>query len=459
MRRRIIVALLPVLALLLAGVGISYAVVVSERSTQEVFIDRSGDAVRFATLAEATIASGDSARLKAELDAYEELFDSPVWVLGLDGSLVHDPGVPVPSGAETEHDIRRAFAGSRAVQSAVVWPWVSEPLRVVEPVGRDSQVTAVVVLEAPTDRLRQATLRQWGLGAAMVMVPVAALVAGLWPLTRWILRPVRDLERIAADVRAGDLGARAKVEHGPSELRGLASSFNAMVDTVQRSLERQRAFVADAAHQLRNPLASLRLSVENLRPWLSEAEAREAVEEAISETVEMGEMFEAMLAATAVSSEERVRDSEAWTLRQVFETARPHWEQSTTERGVRLEVAEPEPELVLRQPPGGLVAVLDELVDNAARLSEGTVVSVGWTVDEQRRWGTVWVADDGVGLSDAERQAARGRFWRAQRHQNNPGTGLGLAITHDVVEDIGGQVRLEPNLPEGLLVLVRLPVV
>ncbi|WP_062214954.1 HAMP domain-containing sensor histidine kinase [Streptomyces sp. NBRC 109706] len=459
MRRRIVVALLPVLALLIAGVGISYAVVVTERLTQEVQIDRGGDAVRFASLTDAAIGSGDLARLKTELDAYQALFDSPVWVLGLDGSLVHDPGVPVPTGADVDQNIQQAFAGSRTTENPVVWPWSPGPLRVVEPVGRDSQVTAVVVLEAPTDGLRRATLRQWGVGAALLLLPVTALVAGLWPLTRWILRPVRDLERIAADVRGGDLNARAEVEHGPSELRGLASSFNAMVDTVQRSLERQRAFVADAAHQLRNPLASLRLSVENLRPWLREPAAREAGDEAVSEAVEMGEMFEAMLAATAVSGAERVRDREAWTLTQVFDVGRPHWERAVREHGLTLEVAEPERGLVLRQPPGGLVAVLDELVENAARLSDGSTVRVGWSVDPDRSLGAVWVADDGVGLTAEERSAARGRFWRAQRHQNAPGTGLGLAIVHDVVEDVGGEVRLEAAEPRGLRVLVRLPVV
>ncbi|MCU4748387.1 MULTISPECIES: sensor histidine kinase [Streptomyces] len=459
MRRRIIVALLPVLALLVVGIGISYAAVVSERTTQQVFIDRSGDAVRFANLAEAAIASGERTRLHAELDAYHELYDSPVWVLGLDGGLVHDPGPPPPDGAAVTEDIQRAFAGARATEAATVWPWQRGPLRVVEPVGRDSQVTAVVVIEAPTDGLRAASMRRWGVGAALLLVPVLALMGGLWPLTRWILRPVRDLERIAMDVRGGDLGARAPVEHGPPELRGLASSFNAMVDTVQRSLERQRMFVGDVAHQLRNPLAGLRLSVENLRPWVRQPPAREAVEDAVDGAVQMGEMFEAMLAATAAASRERVRDSEAWTLARVFATARPHWEAVTGEHGRTLRVEDPDPELVLRQPPGGLVAVLDELVDNAAWLSDGSTVTVHAFADADGRFGTVVVADDGTGLSAQEREAARGRFWRAARHQNIRGTGLGLAIIHDVVEDVGGEVRLEPNTPRGLRVAVRLPAV
>ncbi|MFB4196293.1 HAMP domain-containing sensor histidine kinase [Streptomyces carpaticus] len=452
-------ALLPVLALLVVGIGLAYAVVVSERTTQQVFIDRSGDAVRFATLAEAAIASGEWTRMHAELDAYHELYDSPVWVLGLDGGLVHDPGPPPPAGLAASAEVRRAFAGARATEAATVWPWQRGPLRVVEPVGRDSQVTAVVVIEAPTDGLRAATMRRWATGAALLLIPVLALVGALWPLTRWILRPVRDLERIALDVRGGELGARAPAEHGPPELRGLASAFNQMVDTVQRSLERQRMFVGDVAHQLRNPLAGLRLSVENLRPWTREPAAREAFDEAVDGAERMGEMFEAMLAATAAASRERVRDSEAWTLDQVFVTGRPHWDAVTGEHGLALRVTEPPPGLVVRQPPGGLVAVLDELVDNAAWLSGGSTVTVTASVDPDGAFGTVVVADDGTGLSAEEREAARGRFWRAPRHQNVRGTGLGLAIIHDVVEDVGGEVRLESREPHGLRVAVRLPVV
>lgn len=458
MRRRIVIALLPLLALLVVGVGISYTVIVSERSTQRVFIDRSGDAVRFATLAEAALVSGDTSRLHAELDAYQELYSSPVWVIGLDGSLLHDPGVPLPRDEAVDDHVQRAFAGSRIGEARTVWPWMPAPLRVVEPVGRDSQVTAVVVIEAPTDVLRETTVRQWGVGAVLLLLPLVVLMAALWPLSRWILRPVHDLERIAADVRGGELGARAAVAHGPPELRGLASSFNATVDTVQRTLERQRMFVADAAHQLRNPLASLRLSVENLRPWAKDPDAREAVEEAVDGAEQMSQMFEAMLAATATASQERVSDSEAWTLARVFETGRPRWEQVTAEHGMALRVVDPDPELVLRQPPGGLVAVIGELVENAARLSGGTTVTVTPEPPDDEHRGAVVIADDGTGLTAEEREAARGRFWRAQRHQNVRGTGLGLAIIHDVVEDVGGEVLLAANTPTGLRVTVRLPV-
>lgn len=466
MRRRLVALLVPVLVLLVLGVGVAYGVLTSERATQAAHVDRTGDATRFASMVDAAADSGDTTRLSAELADYQELYASPVWVLGLDGQVVHDPGLPLPDGEEFEVALRRAFAGDRPAEVPTIWPWSQRPLHVVEPVGRDSQVTGVVVIEAPTDSLRTRLARTWVLGGGVLLAPVGVMVAGLWPVTRWMLRPVRDLERIAATIRAGDLDARADVEHGPAELRELASAFNATVEEVQRSLRRQRAFVADAAHQLRNPLASLRLAVENLRPWVHGPDADEAYHEAVEEAERMSAMFEAMLAATELAGSERPGDD--LPLTGMLASGAERWRQVLAAAGIRLEIAEPVPPLVVRQPAGGLPAVLDELVANAARLSGGSVLRIGAQQpgDQPGRAGPggvptvdLVVADDGVGIDPGDLDAATGRFWRASRHQNVPGTGLGLAILSDVLADVGGSLRLEPNQPAGLRAVVRLPVV
>ncbi|SNS42132.1 Signal transduction histidine kinase [Rhodococcoides kyotonense] len=447
------IGLIPVIVLLVLGVGIPYAVLVSERSTQRVFIDRTGDATRFATLVDAAVEASDYTRLDAELSEYAALYGSSVWVIGLDGLVLHDPGLALPEDAVFVGQVRRAFAGGRVSEAPTVFPRTAGPLRVVEPVGRDSQVTAVVVIEASTAKLRANSLSQWTIGLLVLLVPVAGLIAGLWPLTRWIMRPVRELERRAVQVRAGDLGARADVDRGPPELRELSASFNTMVGTVERSMERQRAFVSDAAHQLRNPLASLRLSVENLGPWLRDGDAREAHDDAIAETVELGRTFESMLGA---ASREPIPDEHAWTVGRVYEVAIPHWEIMTRDVGMALVVDGPHlPDSVIRQPPGGLVAVLDELVSNAARLSGGTTVAVRSSLEDS--WCVIEVVDDGVGLTSDEIDSATGRFWRAPRHQNVDGTGLGLAIVTDVVADAGGTVELRQASPTGLVATVRLP--
>ncbi|OZF05474.1 sensor histidine kinase [Rhodococcus sp. 14-2470-1b] len=457
MRRRIVLSMVPVIALLVLGVGIPYAILVSERATQRVFVDRTGDAVRFASEVDAAIESGESTGLGEELASYSALYDSAVWVLALDGATVHDPGVPLPDDEEFASAVRRAFAGGRVSEAPTVYPWTAAPLRVVEPVGRDSQVTAVVVIEAPTDKLRAGSLSQWAVGIGVLVVAVAGLLVGLWPLTSWILRPVRDLERSTAGIGAGDFTTRADVDRGPQELRELSESFNTMADTVERSMERQRAFVTDAAHQLRNPLASLRLAVENLRPWLRDGDAREAHEDAVAETVELGATFEAMLGAVSAERESGELGGDLCSVVDVFEAARPQWQACAESAGVRLVIDDPGREgRTVRQPSGGLVAVLDELVSNAARLSGGTTVTVRMRTECDGRWAVFEVVDDGRGLSESELTAATGRFWRAPRHQNVAGTGLGLAIVGDVVADVGGTFELRGVPGGGTVARLRL---
>lgn len=453
MQRRLVLLLAPVLVLLVVGVAGAYGIAVAERATQEVQLDRSADAARFASMTERAVASGSTARLAAELDAYTTLYSSPVWVVGLDGTLIHGPGSPLPDAPGTTTAVESALAGARPAAASPVWPWETRVLHVVEPVGAGAQAVAAVVIEVPTDHLRAQILRRWATGAAAMLVVTGLLIAGVWPMTRWMLRPVRELESVAQRVRTGDLDARADADHGPPELRGLATSFNAMVTQVQRSSRRQQAFVEDAAHQLRNPLASLRLAVENLAPVAVTGDSRDAHLEAVDEAVRMGRTLDSMLAATALATGRGDREPVA----EALHAGAPGWRSVLAEAGMALEVEDGGVAEVVRAPAGGLSTLLDELVSNAARLSGGTRVRVSAERLGPDRVRLV-VADDGTGLSEHERDAALGRFWRAARHQNVVGTGLGLAILADVVGAAGGRIALEAARPHGLRVLVDLPV-
>jgi signal transduction histidine kinase len=329
-----------------------------------------------------------------------------------------------------------------------VWPWEQVNLVVVEPVGRDSEVVAAVVTISPTDSLRSAILRQWGLLALAGLVPMLGVVAVAWPMSRWVLRPVRRLDDATAALAGGQLDARADELGGPPELRRLATSFNVMVDVVGRALRRQRAFVSDASHQLRNPLASLRLAVDNLAPHVTDDAGREAQRIAVDEAEEMGRVLDTLLAATRLDSASAAEPVEVDSL---LATHVPGWRALAGD--MRLDIAVP-PGLRALEPPGGLGSVLDELVGNAIRLSGGTRVRVwGRTADGRVE---LHVTDDGAGLTDQERADAVRRFWRAPRHQNIAGTGLGLAICAELIGSAGGELELLPAEPHGLDAVVRL---
>ncbi|MEU6700686.1 HAMP domain-containing sensor histidine kinase [Pseudonocardia sp. NPDC046786] len=457
MRRRLVVAIAPLLVLLMLGVLVPTAGTVAERHTTTLVADRLSDASRFSVLALTALTGGtalqaDLVRLRAELDEYADLYDTPMWFLDREQQVLHATDGSPPPAAATDR-LTGVLAGQLPPVERTVWPWRIEPELIVTPVGRDSQVVAALVLAVPTDSVRAEILGDWALLGGLFALVATLAVWLVGPMTRWILRPVADLERSAAAVRAGRLDARAAPDSGPPELRNLTAGFNDMVDAVRRTIERQQRFVADAAHQLRNPIASVRLSVENLEPHLAaDDDARVAYSDAVDDLDRMSTVLSSMLAATAVADRPAASSGPVGTAlghraaawRAVAEEAGMEFAEDLTGTATRV-----------REPTGGLAAAVDELVANAVRLSRGSTVTVRGRPDEAGY--RIDVVDDGRGLDEEGRRRATERFWRSPHDQNVPGTGLGLAIVAQVLGDAGGSLELTGTPGGGLTAVVRVP--
>jgi signal transduction histidine kinase len=448
MLRRLLVITVPLLVALVAALGIPLASAVVQRETQTTYLDRLGDASRFASIGESALQSNRLEALSHEIQGYDELYDIPVALVSADKRILLSSRLGFDPSADPAVDAvldKALNGGIRPDPDYTGWPWRTDPMIVVEPVGRDSEVVAAVVTISQTSGLRAEVLRQWGLMALAGLAPMLAVVAAAWPMSRWVLRPVRRLDEATAAVAAGNLEVRADEVGGPPELRRLARSFNTMVDVVGRALNRQKAFVADASHQLRNPLASLRLAVDNLAPHVESELGREAHQIAVDEAEEMGRVLDTLLAATRLDS---ARTTEPVEIDQLLATHRAAWQALASKGGVELKIDVPAG-LTMQEPPGGLGSVLDELVSNAIRLSNATEVRITGEPGE------LHVIDNGDGLSGDEREHALQRFWRATKHQNIPGTGLGLAICAELIESAGGTLTLHDADP-GLDVKVSL---
>ena len=232
-------------------------------------VDRLPDANRFASIAEPALREGRSRACPDELDQLppRRTGSPPRWSTGRP-RWSRWPAPCRPSTGRGPPTQREALAGARAGGTGTIWPWQSAPLTLAVPVTSGGEVIGAVVTLSPTNRLRSAIVRAWIVAGAagLLALGVFVLVAG-W-LARWILRPVTELDDSALRLAAGDFDSRVPANVGPEELRHLARSFNEMADHVGGSLVRQRAFVAQASHQLRNPLAALRIRVDNLaRFW------------------------------------------------------------------------------------------------------------------------------------------------------------------------------------------------
>lgn len=445
------------MAAVLLALGIPLAVSVAAAQQQNVVVDRIDDTARFAALAQfVTDARGESdgrkETLNSELASYYGVYGIRAGVFyRTDTPMAKAPkGFFLPKTGEVREAFDEALLSRRSHDPKQVWPWQRNRLIVASPVIRDGDVIAVVVTDSPTGQLRSRTLHGWLIiGAGEIAAMLLAVGAAL-RLTGWVLRPVRVLDATTHAIASGALKSRVAAAGGPPELRRLARSFNEMADNVEDVLEQQRAFVADASHQLRNPLSALLLRIELLAFELPEG--NEEIASVQAEGKRLAEVLDDLLdlaLAEHTEADLRVTDIGALTAERVAA-----WTPTAEARGVRL-VGDCPPTTAWADPVT-LSSALDAVIDNAVKFTpknETVEVTVGSDGDTS----TVMVSDHGPGLADEELARIGDRFWRSGRHQNVKGSGLGLSISRALLAAGGGAISYDHHEPHGLTVTVTVP--
>ncbi|TLS47021.1 HAMP domain-containing histidine kinase [Streptomyces montanus] len=456
MRRRLLAVLMVLMgaAALLLSVPLanSYA---SER-TEHLLLQRRSEAVRFADLADRVRTEADRAELSAEITRYAELYGAAVAVVDTAGRTVAQagPGLRGTGGPEADDARQRALTGRSTEQLPAVRPWGPGTVVLAEPVGRDERVSGAVLMSVPTAGARRDVTVRWSLIAAGAVAAFAAAALVAAGITRWLMRPVRDLDRAVENLTAGSLKARADSDTGPPELRSLRRHFNTMAEAVADSIARQRDFVADASHQLRNPLATLVLQLENVEPHIGPGHGRAEHSRALDEAERLEELLDGLLALARVESA-----TAQLTDQDVSRAVRDRvaaWTPVLREAGTAL-VPEVADGLRARALPDAAGRILDALLDNAAKfVPPGGRVEV-WAAPAPGGQVVVRVADDGPGVPEDQLPLLLRRFTRAREHQNIPGSGLGLAIADEIARISGGRLNASSGSPRGLTVELRLP--
>ncbi|MFF4694449.1 sensor histidine kinase [Streptomyces chattanoogensis] len=455
MRRRLLAVLIVLMGAAVLLLSVPLADTLARSRTEHLLLQRRADAVRFADLADRVRTPTDRAELSAEIGRYAELYGAGVLVVDAAGHAVARAGTGArAASAGRAVDARnQALTGRPTAQLPTVRPWGPSTVVLAEPVGQDERVSGAVVLAAPTDAARRDVAVRSALiaaGALAAFITAALVAVGI---TRWLLRPVRDLDRAVEGLAAGSLQTRAASDTGPPELRRLRQHFNSMAEAVTASLNRQRDFVADASHQLRNPLATLVLQLENIEPHLRPGPGRAEVSRALDEAERLGELLDGLLALARVESgtaELTEQDLSAAVQERV--TA---WGSVFHKAGIEL-TADVADGLRGRVLPDAVGRILDALLDNAAKfVPPGGRVEVHATLRDGAV--VVRVADDGPGVPEDQLPTLLRRFVRGAQHQNTPGSGLGLAIADEIARLSGGRLSVGHHAPRGLAVELLLP--
>ncbi|MDA5284837.1 sensor histidine kinase [Streptomyces sp. NPDC054904] len=455
MRRRLLAVLMVLMGAAALLLCVPLADAYARGRTEHLLLQRRSEAVRFADLAERMRTDADRAELSAEIGRYAQLYGAGVVVVDTAGTPVARAGAraDVAAGAAEARD--RALTGRSTDRLPTLRPWGPGGVVLAEPVGRDERVSGAVLMALPTDTARRDVAVRWsliGAGAVAAFTAAALVAVGI---TRWLLRPVLDLDRAVEKLAAGSLRARAVSGTGPPELRRLRLHFNAMAEAMADSIGRQRDFVADASHQLRNPLATLVLQLENVEPYVAPGTGLAEHARALDEAERLEELLDGLLALARVESgtaELREQDVAA----AVRDRVRA-WTPVFTGAGLELAHARPAEGLRARALPDAAGRVLDALLDNAVKfVPAGGRVEVDVTREDD---GTVLVrvGDDGPGVPPEQQDVLLRRFARSPEHQNVRGSGLGLAIAEEIARVSGGRLDVGGNEPRGLLTELRLP--
>jgi signal transduction histidine kinase len=311
--------------------------------------------------------------------------------------------------------------------------------------------TSTVVVVTPLLDVEEAMV-QLGVRVLLGAPVLLALICGaVWVLVGYTLRTVDRLRSQVAELSATGLDRRVDVPAAHDEVRELAVTMNGLLDRLQRAAQAQRRFVADAAHELRSPLAALRARLEVNERSADPVRWLESAPVMLQETQRLGALVDDLLALARLDESPRLRRAEPVDLDEVVfaEVARLRGTTSVVldTRRVSAGLVHGDPDLLSR--------IVRNVLSNAIRHAAAVVrVSVA-TVDAQVE---LSVADDGPGVPMGERERVFERFHRLDeaRARDGGGSGLGLAIVRDAVLAHDGAVSIQDARP-GALVTIWLP--
>jgi heavy metal sensor kinase len=289
-------------------------------------------------------------------------------------------------------------------------------------------------------------------------IALASGIAGGYTLARRALSPVERIVEVANRITATDLHQRVAVLNPNDELGRLAQTFNALIDRLQKAIEEMRRFTADAAHELRTPLAVLRSGIDvALRAPRSAQEYRQALEAAAEEANRLTRLADQLLFLSRQEAGMMQIDREEVRLDALLKDVAEQFAGRADEAGVTLAVEPLEPWTV-RGDDVRLSQVFYNVLDNAIKYTPrgGRITVRGRAVEDRVE---IEFEDTGSGILPEHVPHVFKRFYRVEQSRNGEpgGSGLGLAIAQSAIRAHGGVISIRSVPGRGTVVEIALP--
>ncbi len=388
---------------------------------------------------------------------------------------------PIPIGDDDEALVQVVIDGRVVASSGNVEG--EEPLPVAPPAAGTTRVTQVTTLPIAEDGdggggfVVASTSVQVGSGTATVVVAssledvgdalaaatrlgllalpalVLVLAAAIWVLVGRALAPVDAIRAEAEAITGSDLHRRVPEPVSRDEIGRLARTLNRMLSRLQDASERQRRFVADAAHELRTPVASIRTTIETAKGSARRIDWDDVTDDVLADAIRMQQLSEQLLLLARVDTGRLSDQRRPVDLDDVISGALEH---HRAVDGMDLDTSGVDP-VQVKGEPILLEQLVANLIDNA---SAHAASRVSIALHAQQGVARLTVDDDGPGIPADQRTAVFERFTRldqARTRNRRGGAGLGLAIVADITRVHAGTVRVSESPNGGARFEVDLP--
>lgn len=299
----------------------------------------------------------------------------------------------------------------------------------------------------------------------LILTMISGLIVlgvGAFLTARWIARPLTHLSHMATSLGRGDLGVRSELKRN-DELGDVARAFDEMAERIQRLLQTEKELLANVAHELRTPLARIRVALEIAGEGDAEA-ARASLAEIAVDLAELEALINDVLTAARFELAEGLEPSSGFALhlqhiapRVVAERAAELFRGRHPNRQFSSDFHEAP--LLIDADPVLLRRVLDNLLENAHKYSPESDSEVTLSVREQSGRACFEVRDRGMGISDEDLPRIFSAFFRGERSRSRGtgGVGLGLTLAKRIVEAHGGSIEVQSVVGQGSTFIASLP--
>lgn len=455
LRARIFLASISLLLVTFVGLGIPLVMTVRQHSYMQIEELLEEQTMETAGDVGPPLASGDTGAIARISDDAAAMSSGRVTVVDAEGLLVFDTAGEHREGESFANrpEIGQALQGRASVSVRMSETLGTEIMVVTVPSVFESRLVGAVRLLKDMDETR-AHQRQAIFGVVLIGVLTALAGALLASITsRTVTAPLGQVAETARRFGEGDLSARA-IEEGPPEIVRMASALNEAAARVEAAVATERAFLGNAAHQLRTPITALTLRLDAIAdaPNLS-SDQRADLRAAIDEAHGLARLLTQLLALARASEPGALLLAKPVDVRPVLDNLAATWSARLAKAGVELhaDIATNLPQI--RVPPELIAQACDNLLDNIRLYCPGSVIAHFRAAERDGNL-LIEVEDAGSGMPQRLGDDAFGRFTRGDSRR--PGSGLGLAVVDEVARAGGGSARLETS-PGGTLISIEIP--